>query len=77
MWNLSLACQKCNCKKLGSLPKPKSDWMKKIHDRNEKFRKKMPLLDKHLQELGSDYRNKMEIMYDLSTNQGFIEKTMP
>jgi hypothetical protein len=77
MWNLTLACRKCNCKKLGSLPKPKSTWMNKIHKRNEKFRTEILLLDKHLQELGSDYKIKMEIMYDLSANQGFIEKEMP
>ena len=77
MWNLTLACRKCNCKKLGSLPKPKSTWMNEIHNRNEKFRKKIPRLDKHLQELGSDYKIKMEIMYDLAINQGFIEKKMP
>ena len=77
MWNLTLACRKCNCKKLGSLPKPKSTWMNEIHKRNEKFRTKIDLLDKHLQELGSDYKIKMEIMYDLSANQGFIEKEMP
>ena len=51
--------------------------MNKIHKRNEKFRTEILLLDKHLQELGSDYKIKMEIMYDLSTNQGFIEKEMP
>jgi CRISPR/Cas system Type II protein with McrA/HNH and RuvC-like nuclease domain len=79
MWNLTLACKKCNCKKLGSLPKSKSTWMNEIHKRNgnEKFRTKIPLLDKHLQELGSDYKIKMEIMYDLAINQGFSEKKMP
>jgi hypothetical protein len=79
MWNLTLACKKCNCKKLGSLPKPKDDWMKKIHERNENknFREKIPLLDQHLKELGDEFKMKMNIMYDLSINQGFIEKEMP
>lgn len=77
MWNLVLACKKCNCKKLGALPKPKDDWMKKIHDRNETFRDKILDLDIHLKELGDDYKMKMNIMYDLAINQGFIEKKMP
>lgn len=77
MWNLTLACKKCNCKKLGSLPKPKIDWMDKIHRRNKTFREKIPELDKHLKELGDDFKMKMDIMYDLSINQGFIEKEMP
>ena len=77
MWNLTLACQKCNCKKLGSLPKTKSDWMKKIHYRNTEFRTVIPELDKHLKELGDEFTTKMDIMYDLAVNQGFTEKKMP
>jgi hypothetical protein len=77
MWNLTLACQPCNCKKLGSLPKPKNFWMKKIHDRNIRFREEILELDKHLKELGDESATKMDIMYDLAVNQGFIEKEMP
>ncbi len=77
MWNLTLACSKCNCKKLGSLPEPKNHWMDKIHLRNETFREKIPLLDQHLKELGDGFKMRMDIMYDLSINQGFIEKKMP
>jgi len=77
MWNLTLACQPCNCKKLGSLPKPKTLWMKKIHDRNTQFREEILELDKHLKELGDEYATKMDIMYDLAINQGFTEKEMP
>ena len=77
MWNLTLACKKCNCKKLGSLPEPKSEWMQQIHARNKKFRNKINLLDVHLKELGDDSETKMDIMYDLATSQGFIERKMP
>ena len=77
MWNLTLACKKCNCKKLGSLPKPKTKWMKEIHARNKKFRTEIDLLDNHLKELGDNPEKKMDIMYDLAMSQGFIEKEMP
>lgn len=77
MWNLTLACKNCNCKKLGALPKPKQVWMEKIFERNKKFRKKILKLDQHLSELGDSFENKMNISYDLAKNQGFIEKQMP
>jgi hypothetical protein len=81
MWNLTLACKKCNCKKLGSLPKPKRKWMNELHARNIKFRNSDSdcgkELDKHLKELGDNFEMRMDIMYDQSMNQGFIGKKMP
>lgn len=37
IWNLTLACQKCNCRKLGSLP-PRKFLDDKLFERNNKFR---------------------------------------
>ena len=77
MWNLTLACERCNCKKLGTLPKPQEKWIKKISQRNKKFRKSIPKLDQHLIEFGDSFEESMNIKYKNALNQGFIEKLMP
>lgn len=77
LWNLTLACNKCNCKKLGRLPNPKEKWIKKIHDRNMKYRNQIKDLDTHLIELGDQFKEKIDITYELAKNQGFVEIQMP
>ena len=77
MWNLTLACKECNCKKLGTLPKPQKKWIKKISERNKKFRKTIPKLDQHLIEFGDSFEDSMNIKYQNALAQGFIARIMP
>lgn len=55
LWNLTLACSKCNCSKLGSLPSEKI--LKLIIQRNKELRLQIPLLDRSLSDLGNNDDN--------------------
>ncbi len=55
LWNLVLACQGCNCEKLGSLP-PKI-YIDKLITRNAAHKKKIPKLEKSLDDLKYDDRD--------------------
>ena len=70
MWNFALACQKCNCEKLGSLP-PVS-FLKKIISRNNDFRNKIALLDKSLTVLGLDFEKRINDHYENAKSHGYM-----
>ena len=52
LWNLVLACQRCNCKKSGNLPP--SIYIKKLLKRNAEHKQKIPRLQKSLDTLNYD-----------------------
>lgn len=70
MWNFVLACQKCNCEKLGSLP-PRS-FLEKVIFRNKQFRTKIPLLDKSLIILGTDFEKRINDHYENAKSHGYM-----
>ena len=74
IWNLTLACQKCNCRKCGSLPPRK--FFKDLLERNNKFREKIPMLGVSLNNLGPTRERQEEIINDRFTKaeeQGYTQ----
>jgi len=69
MWNFTLACQKCNCKKLGSLPPEK--YLKNLIDRNNNYGVKIPLLEKSLTLLGEGFEKIIRDHYKNANSQGY------
>lgn len=69
MWNFTLACQKCNCKKLGSLPPEK--YLQNLIDRNKNYRAEIPLLEKSLTLLGMDSEKIIRDHYENAKSQGY------
>jgi len=71
IWNLTLSCKKCNCKKLGSLA-PKY-FLKKIISRNQDYRNKIEGLDRSLQmlDLGYGFEKIIEDHFINASRQGY------
>ena len=69
MWNFVLACQDCNCKKLGSLPPRR--YLKALIERNKNYRQ-ITLLDRSLVKLGSDFEKKILDHYENAKSQGYM-----
>ena len=77
IWNFSLACQKCNCKKSGALPtEDKLDELiaNITKDRNKKHMEK---LDDSLKELGDDFADVIRNHYRNAKKVGYAEIIMP
>ena len=53
LWNLVLACQKCNCTKSNHLPPV--HYITRLAGRNDQYRKQITKLDKSLGTLGNEY----------------------
>ena len=70
MWNFVLACQKCNCKKLGSLPSKK--YLDQLINRNNTYREKMPMLNKSLVILGTDFEKIIRNHFENAKSHGYI-----
>lgn len=70
MWNFVLACQKCNCKKLGSLPPKK--YLNELINRNKMYREKMPMLNKSLVILGTDFEKIIRNHFENAKSHGYI-----
>jgi len=70
IWNFTLACQNCNCKKLGSLPSEK--YLEKLIKRNKNYRKKIPMLEKSLKILGSEFEKIIRDYYAKAVSHGYI-----
>ena len=70
MWNFALACQKCNCKKLGSLPPKK--YLDELINRNKIYRDKIPILDKSLVILGIDFEKIIRNHFENAKLHGYI-----
>jgi len=75
IWNYRLSCQKCNCYKLGALPQKLfiSKLIKKLKDE----RKKIPMLDNELNQLGKDFGNVIMNHYVNAKKVGYMPKKMP
>jgi 5-methylcytosine-specific restriction endonuclease McrA len=76
MWNLTLACKQCNCKKLGSLPSPKEKWLGKLFERNKNYRNEISMLGKSLKRLGDNHESIIGIRYDNAEDLGFLPISM-
>jgi 5-methylcytosine-specific restriction endonuclease McrA len=75
MWNYALACQKCNCKKLGSLPP--EEFLDKLVSNIVEDRKKIPMLDESLEIIGDDFKDHIRNHYSNAKKFGYIPKPMP
>ena len=70
IWNLTLACQKCNCMKSGSLPHQK--FLDKLIDRNINYRNKIQMMDKSLTLLGVNYEKIIRDHYNNAKSHGYV-----
>ena len=70
MWNLVLACKKCNCSKLGNLP-PQT-YIKKLIKRNIEDRHRITPLDRSLRLLNKDFAHDIERYYDNAKQHGYL-----
>jgi hypothetical protein len=62
MWNFVLACNKCNCSKLGSLPPV--EYMHDLISRNKEYRTKIPMLNQSLILLGVKERDENKELWE-------------
>ena len=69
IWNFTLACQKCNCSKLGSLPPKK--FLEKLIDRNKNYRDKIPMLNSSLTVLGLNYEKIIQDHFENAKSHGY------
>lgn len=70
IWNFTLACQKCNCTKLGSLPPQK--FLEELINRNKNYRKKISMLDKSLILLGINYEKIIRDHFENAKSHGYL-----
>ena len=69
IWNLTLVCQSCNCKKLGRLP-PET-YVKKLIHRNYHYAEKIPELKESMNMLDTDIGNMLNRHYENAKSQGY------
>ncbi len=69
MWNLVVACQKCNCEKSSSLPRP--EYVARLIRRNEWYGKKIKKLDDSTQTLTNGNQD-IESHYDNAKKYGHM-----
>ncbi len=69
MWNFVLACQKCNCAKLGRLPT--QEFLNSLIKRNDDYGDKIPELEKSLSKLGERYKKIIQDHYDNAKSHGY------
>lgn len=70
IWNLTLACQRCNLQKLGALPP-----MKYIDDlvaRNRDYATRIPGLERSLGRLDSEFERIVENHYETARSHGYM-----
>ena len=70
IWNLTLACKKCNCEKLGALPP--IQYIEKLIRRNKIYRKQIPGLEKSLTRLDSNFESIIKNHYENAKSQGYM-----
>lgn len=70
IWNFTLACQKCNCIKLGSLPPEK--FLDELISRNKNYRSKIPMLEKSLTLLGENYEKVIRDHFENAKSHGYV-----
>ena len=69
LWNLVMACQKCNCLKLGNLPPKK--FINKLINRNIDLRTQIRMLDNSLYMLGDDHGDGVRRHYETAKQHQF------
>ena len=69
MWNFVLACNKCNSRKLGSLPPNK--FVNDLIQRNKEYGEKIPLLKKSLMKLEKDFEKTIDDHITNAKSHGF------
>ena len=69
MWNLVLACQRCNCSKLGNLPP--LTYIKKLISRNMRGKYTITRLEKSLRLLGDDFAGDIKRHYENAQQHGY------
>jgi len=70
IWNFTLACQKCNCTKLGSLPPEK--FLDELISRNKNYRSKISMIDKSLTLLGVNYEKIIRDHFENAKSHGYV-----
>lgn len=70
MWNLVLACRRCNCSKLGNLPP--LTYIKKLISRNMQGRDTITRLEKSLSLLGDDFARDIKRHYENAQQHGYV-----
>ena len=70
MWNLVLACQRCNCKKLGALPP--SNYIARLVERNGNHGTTVLELQKSLNRLDSEFETIIYRHYENAKQQGYM-----
>ncbi|WP_158641243.1 HNH endonuclease [Candidatus Nitrosopumilus salaria] len=70
IWNFTLACQKCNCVKSGSLPPEK--YIVKLIERNKNYRDKISMLEKSLTLLGMNFEKVIHDHFENAMMQGYV-----
>ena len=69
IWNFTLACQKCNCVKSGSLPP--EEFLNDLISRNSAYRNKIVLLKKSLTGLGINHEKIIRDHFENAKSQGY------
>ena len=70
IWNFTLACQKCNCTKLGSLPPEK--FLDELINRNKNYRGKIPMIDTSLILLGENFEKIIRDHFENAKSHGYV-----
>ena len=69
MWNFVLACQNCNCVKLGRLPS--EEYLDCLINRNKEYKEKIPELKKSLSKLGDGFEKIIRDHYTNAKSHGY------
>ena len=75
IWNYSLACQPCNCHKLGSLPP--IEFIDKLIGNITTDRARIEMLDESLKIIGDDFADIIRNHYKSAERLGYSPKEMP
>ena len=70
IWNFTLACQKCNCTKPGSLPPKK--FLDELINRNKNYREKIPMIDTSLTLLGENFEKIIRDHFENAKSHGYV-----
>ena len=73
IWNLTLACQQCNMRKLGALPP--MEYIDKLIERNKDYREKIPLIEKSLARLDPVFEKTIKNHYANAKSHGYMPLT--
>lgn len=75
IWNYALACQKCNCKKLGALPP--EEFLDEHIEKIKTDRLRITMLNDSLKIIGDDFEDHIKNHYRNAKKFGYAPKPMP